>query len=133
MISMIEAVAERVIKATDRVMTEDDGGVMDIISNGQKHLAFIHSINPVDIHHKLKVCLETIDIDATAEEWSDIKEYLAALLSGQLIVVKANYNHVMEILKKVTDSGYSYAEWDELVRSIDIDTNNLLMVRTHYF
>ena len=135
-ISMIAAISERVIKATNRLIT-DDSGAMDVITKGQKHLAFIHSIKPVDIHHKLRVCLETNNLDVTTEELSDIKEYLAALLSGQFAFVKSHYDAVMGLffreIEQAADSGHNDVDWNNLLRSVNTDIFNLLMVKTHYF
>ncbi|MDP2099438.1 MAG: hypothetical protein U1D70_07310 [Methylobacter sp.] len=136
-VSMIPAIAERVIRATDRLMTDDDSGAMDVITNGQKQLAAIHSINPLDIYHKLRVCLETNDIDVTAEELSDIKTYLAALQAGQLTVVMENHNSVMDIcfreVKRAAEAGHGDVEWDNLVRSACHDSYVLLMTKAYYF
>ncbi|MDO9141257.1 MAG: hypothetical protein Q7U38_13150, partial [Methylobacter sp.] len=95
------------------------------------------SINPLDIYHKLRVCLETNDIDVTAEELSDIKTYLAALQAGQLTVVMENHNSVMDIcfreVKRAAEAGHGDVEWDNLVRSACHDSYVLLMTKAYYF
>lgn len=139
-ISMIQAISRKVIKATHKLMELNvigESQVMDVITNGQKRLAATRTHKLADIHSKLAVCLATADMDVTAEELSSIKDYMAALQAGDLTHVKAWYNHVGGLffreMKQAADSGHSDTDWDDLVKSADMDTYLLLLVKTHYF